>query len=199
MRGGPAEPGDIPAIFGQVREWLADNAGLELVVDDRSFAPRQNRRGNPPILGRLAYRGPTNPPTLPKVKIDPTADEVVVERPMRRPILHPYSDAPAAPTIACYSIVELLAEKLRVLVERCRPRDLYDIVHVYRHPDLLGRAPAVVAVLDQKCAHAGISTPRLDTILDSPYRTEIETEWSNMLGHQLPSLPPFQQFWGCAR
>jgi len=26
-------------------------------------------------------------------------------------------------------------------------------------------------------------------------RTELETEWENMLAHQLPSLPPFEQFW----
>lgn len=27
------------------------------------------------------------------------------------------------------------------------------------------------------------------------FRAEIETEWSNMLGHQLPFLPPFYDFW----
>lgn len=111
-------------------------------------------------------------------------------------MLHPYSDSPPRPwTVPCYTIVELLAEKLRALVERCRPRDLYDVIHVYRHPDLLGRAPDVVAVLGQKCAHAGIATPDLATIHTSPFRTEIEIEWSNMLAHQLPALPPFGQFW----
>jgi len=29
-----------------------------------------------------------------------------------------------------------------------------------------------------------------------PQRTELEQEWSNMLAHQLLSLPPFEQFWG---
>ena len=24
---------------------------------------------------------------------------------------------------------------------------------------------------------------------------ELESEWANMLGHQLPALPPFGQFW----
>jgi predicted nucleotidyltransferase component of viral defense system len=193
---GPDDPGRLQGIFAEVADWLSDRAGLEFVVDDRSFVRRRNRRGHPTTLGRPAYRGPTNPPTLPKVKIDLTTDEVLVHPAVHRSVLHPYSDAPAEPaTVACYTIVELLAEKLRALVERLRPRDLYDIVHVYRHPDLLGRAPAVVAALDQKCAHAAIAPPALATIHASPYRTEIEGEWANMLAHQLPALPPFGQFW----
>jgi len=36
----------------------------------------------------------------------------------------------------------------------------------------------------------------LDTIRSSAFRQEIEAEWENMLGHQLPRpLPPFAGFW----
>jgi hypothetical protein len=89
----------------------------------------------------------------------------------------------------------VLAEKLRALAERSRPRDLYDVVHVYRHPDLIGRAAAVLAILDQKCEHAGIAVPTADVIRSSPLRDELEQEWANMLAHQLPHLPPFAEFW----
>jgi hypothetical protein len=48
----------------------------------------------------------------------------------------------------------------------------------------------------QKCAHAGIAVPDADTIRASQYVDEIELEWENMLGHQLPRpLPPFAEFW----
>ena len=30
---------------------------------------------------------------------------------------------------------------------------------------------------------------------NKPERVELEAEWENMLGHQLPWLPPFEQFW----
>ena len=67
---------------------------------------------------------------------------------------------------------------------------------MHRHPDLLGQAPAVAAVLAQKCAHVGIDVPTATAIRESPFRTEIEAEWENMLGHQLPRpLPPFADFW----
>ena len=72
----------------------------------------------------------------------------------------------------CYSITELFAEKLRALAERCRPRDLYDVVHMHRHPDLIGRQRAVAAALARKCAHAGIGVPdpRHDPVVPVPRR-----------------------------
>lgn len=90
----------------------------------------------------------------------------------------------------------MFGEKIRALTERCRPRDLYDVIHMHRHPDLIGRARAVRSVLERKCEHAGIDVPTIEGIRSSPFRAEIESEWENMLGHQLPKpLVPFEGFW----
>ncbi len=195
--GGPETPEDLIPIFGTIAEWVREESGIELVVDETAFRRRQNRRGNPTTEGRIAYRGPNASRQLPKVKLDLTADEVVVEDAVARTVGHQYSDSPLPGDGAvCYSLVELFGEKLRALSERCRPRDLYDVVHMHRHPDLVGRNQAVPAVLAPKCAHAGIEVPTAETIRASPYRAEIEQEWANMLGHQLPRpLPPFDDFW----
>ncbi len=197
INGGPETPEALMAIFGRISGWLREEVGIDLVVEDASFRLRKNKRDHPTAQGRLPYRGPNRPPQLPKVKLDLTADEALVDQPEVRVIGHRYSDAPLPGDGAiCYSLVELFGEKLRALAERCRPRDLYDVVHMHRHPDLVGRAPEVAAVLAGKCAHAGIDVPNADTIRSSPYREEIETEWENMLGHQLPRpLPPFGDFW----
>lgn len=193
---GPDGPEQVTPIFREIATWLADEAGLELLVNERSFVRRRNLRGQDTMLGRVAYRGPSNPPTLPKLKIDVTANELVVNPPVRREVSHPYSDVPQpAGAIACYSIVDLLAEKLRALAQRCRPRDLYDVVFLFRHPDLLGRAGAVAVALEKKCMYVGIETPTLASIHATPYRAEVEAEWANMLDHQLPSLPGFDHFW----
>jgi predicted nucleotidyltransferase component of viral defense system len=195
--GGPEAPEDLVAIFAEIRDWLHEEVGVRLDVDERSFQRRQNLRGNPTTQGRLAYGGPNAPRQLPKVKIDITSDEVIVQRPVLRPIGHPYSDLlPADREISCYALTDLFAEKLRALSERCRPRDLYDVVHLHRHPDLIGRARDVASALERKCRHAGIEVPTLESIHASPFRDEIEREWGNMLGHQLPRpLPPFTLFW----
>jgi predicted nucleotidyltransferase component of viral defense system len=195
--GGPEEPDDLRQVFSQIAGWLREESGIELTIDETAFRRRQNKRGNPTTQGRISYRGPNPQHMLPKVKLDITADEVLVGQPVPRPIGHPYSDAPLpGGGVLCYSITELFAEKLRALAERCRPRDLYDVVHMHRHPDLIGRQRDVAAALARKCEHAGIDIPTVETIRSSPFRQEIETEWENMLGHQLPRpLPPFTGFW----
>jgi predicted nucleotidyltransferase component of viral defense system len=197
IEGGPEDPEELRAAFSEIADHLREESGIELTIDDIAFRRRRNRRGNPTTQGRIAYRGPNPQPVSPKVKIDITSDEVLAEQPVRRPIGHQYSDAPlTADGVTCYSLTELFAEKLRALTERCRPRDLYDVVHMHRHPDLIGTHRKVSATLARKCEHAGISVPRIDTIQSSPFREEIEREWANMLGHQLPQpLPPFASFW----
>ena len=196
INGGPETPEDLLPIFVQIRDWLPDHSGLEIVVDSTSFRRRRNRRGHPTTQGRVAYRGPLNPPSLPKIKFDLTSDEVFVGPAVRRPILHPYSDRDELEgEVLSYSIVELLAEKTRALAERCRPRDLYDVVNIRRHPELLGDPAPVLAVLDQKCAHVGIPIPNADTIKGSGFREELDQEWANMLAHQLPHLPDVAEFW----
>jgi hypothetical protein len=145
---------------------------------------------------RVGYRGPRNPPNLPKVKIDLTRDEVVVGPTDRRRVLHPYSDGEDLTVeVTTYGIIELLAEKIRALVERCRPRDLYDVINVYRHPELIQSPANVRDALRAKCEHAGIPVPEASSIHRSPFRDELEQEWSNMLAHQLPHLPAVGEYW----
>jgi predicted nucleotidyltransferase component of viral defense system len=132
VTGGPDEPGDLNRIFGEIAEWLREESGIELALGANAFKRKRNRRGNATTQGRIAYRGPNPPSVLPNAKIDITADEVLVHRPVRRPIGHQYSDTPLpVKGVRCYSLTELFGEKLRALTERCRPRDLYDVVHMH--------------------------------------------------------------------
>ena len=202
VEAGDLDPVVLTERFTEIGAWLYERCGLEIRVDEQSFRPRRNKRERPTIEGRIGYVGPLGSPSTPKVKLDLTADEVVVRPLERRPVFHPFTDAHAmaggsdhVAVVLSYSLPERMGEKLRALAERCRPRDLCDVIHTHRHPDLLGRADEVMAVLEQKCAHAGIDPPTLASIRATAFRAEIEAEWSNMLGHQLPFLPPFEEFW----
>jgi hypothetical protein len=131
------------------------------------------------------------------VRLNLTGDEVLARETVMRPIAHPYDDAlPAPAEVRCYSFEELFAEKLRAMGERSRPRDLYDIVNLYRRPDLRLRGEEIRVVLIEKCESKGVSVPSFASIETSEFIVELESEWENMLGHQLPALPPFGQFWG---
>jgi predicted nucleotidyltransferase component of viral defense system len=116
--------------------------------------------------------------------------------PLPREVHHPYSDEPEGGIhLLCYCYEEVFAERLRALAERERPRDLYDVVHLYRRDQERPDRTVVMATLEKKCAFKGIAVPTLAALEDNPQRDELESEWGNMLAHQLPTLPPFDKFW----
>ena len=94
----------------------------------------------------------------------------------------------------CYCYEEVFAEKVRALAERARPRDLYDVINLFRHDELHPAALVIRDALSKKCAFKGIAFPALGSL--SPLREELEADWIAMLAHQLPALPPVDAFWG---
>ena len=59
---------------------------------------------------------------------------------------------------------------MRALAERQRPRDLYDVVHLYRRQDLQPDRAVVRSTLARKCEFKGIPVPTFDALSDRPER-----------------------------
>ncbi|MDF1556150.1 MAG: nucleotidyl transferase AbiEii/AbiGii toxin family protein [Deferrisomatales bacterium] len=187
----------LVSTFHELAGWVYEEAGIECPVDTIRFEVYENPRGGVSATGKIGYRGPLqNRGDPPRVKFDLTIDEVLVLAPVPRRVHHPYSDLPAGGIeVVSYRFEEVFAEKVRALAERMRPRDLYDVIHLYRHDDMRPDRPLVLDTLGRKCAFKGIPVPTAEALRDRPERAELEAEWANMLAHQLPELPPFEQFW----
>ncbi len=187
---------EIVSWLSSICETLGNETGIEFPPEQIEFRAHPNPRGDVTLRGKVGYRGPLQPRTAPKIRFDLTTDEVIVHPPILRAIHHPYSDRPAHPArLHCYPIEEVLAEKTRAMSERGRPRDLYDIIRLFRHEGFRLDPAAVREVLAQKCAHRGLPVPALAMLEASPNRAELASEWANMLGHQLPALPPLESLW----
>jgi len=184
------------ATFGEVSAWIYEQSGIELPSDRLHFEVFRNRRDRQAGQGRVSYRGPIAPVSrdLPRIKLDLTSDEILVLPPIDRPVSHPYSDAPDGGIIArCYSYEEVFAEKMRALAERARPRDLYDVINLFRHDEFHAAPQAIHEALAKKCSFKGIAFPTLATL--TPLHEELMADWAVMLTHQLPALPPVEAFW----
>jgi len=183
-------------VLEEVVTWVAEQSGLTMPVDQIQIDIYANPRGRLSCQGKIAYRGPVSPTSSgwPKIKLDLTADEKLVLPAVRREVFHPYTDRPAEGLwINCYAYEEAFGEKLRALGERTRPRDLYDVVNLYRHSDSRPSASVLRDVLQQKCAYKASPVPTVDAL--APHRQALEAMWGDMLGHQLPVLPPLNDFW----
>ena len=192
------EEGFLRRALGEVIAWVADESGLVLPADQIGFDIHSNPRGRISCQGKVGYRGPVSPSSnaggWPKIKLDLTADERLVLPAVRREVFHPYTDRPEdGMWINSYAYEEAFGEKVRALGERTRPRDLYDVVNLYRHGDTRPSAAVLRDVLEQKCAYKSIALPTVEAL--EPHRADLEAMWANMLAHQLPVLPPVADFW----
>jgi predicted nucleotidyltransferase component of viral defense system len=187
----------LVSCFKEIAQWIYNETGIEIPQDLIRFDVYRNKRGFMSAQGRIGYRGPMQPRgDLPRIKLDLTTDEILVLDQVIKEVHHPYSDLPGdSIRIKSYCFEEVFAEKIRALAERERPRDLYDVVHLYRHDELDPDQSLILNTLEKKCAFKQIPVPTRDTFRNHPERDELESEWENMLAHQLPALPPFSQFW----
>lgn len=182
--------------FAEIASWVYENCGMEIPLDTIVFELYTNPRGKDSVAGKMGYRGPLGMRgSVPRVKLDLTCDECVVDQPVWCAVHHPYQDKNEAGIRAfSYSFTELFAEKIRALAERLRPRDLYDVVHLYRHEQGTCDRALVLETLQQKCRFKGIPIPTAKSLRHHPGRAELVSEWENMLAHQLPKLPPLDLF-----
>ena len=172
LAGAPVAPDDVGPVVGRVLARVSEESG----VDFAAMAPRfRSRPGGSSTEGTVYYRGPRGAPTPASIKLDLTSSEVVVEPPMLRDVAHPYSDGfPSANRVHCYSAEELFAEKLRAMAERSRPRDLYDIINLFRRPEFSADAPRVRRILIASASINRFRCPRSSRLR----RRSIEPNWS---------------------
>ena len=186
----------LTSVFRDISVWIYEKAGITLPSDKLRFEVFRNNRDRMAGEGRISYRGPIAPAArdLPRIKLDLTTDETLILPPIKRSVLHPYSDAPEQGIVArCYTYEEVFAEKVRALAERARPRDLYDVINLFRQDEFRPASTAIQKILAKKCLFKKIPFPTMETL--SPLKEQLIEDWAAMLRHQLPTLPPVDAFW----
>lgn len=186
-------------IFIEIAQWIYDNAGIELPQQGIEFEVFINTRNSTSVQGKLSYRGPIQRNLsivrLPRLKIDLTLDEPLILKPQIKNIDHPYSDLlEEGKKILAYSYEELFAEKLRALVQRLRPRDLYDVIHLFQQKDSNINVTLIRETLRKKCEIRSVPFPKIELIETHDNRRLLESEWQTQLRHQMPELPSFDLF-----
>lgn len=168
----------LQRIFTEVVEWVYEYSGIEMPANQQVFDIYTNPRGSVSCQGKLSYRGPVSPRSggWPRIKLDLTADERLVLPPVRATVFHPYSDEPQGGIRAlAYAYEEVFGEKVRALAERTRPRDLYDVINLFRNDSARPTAAVMLDVLRQKCEFKGIPVPCLADL--EAHRADLAGAW----------------------
>ncbi|MBY0314741.1 MAG: nucleotidyl transferase AbiEii/AbiGii toxin family protein [Bdellovibrionales bacterium] len=184
--------------FNEVADQLYSDTGIEFSKDKFKFKVIAKEDGKLSAQGVIHYNGPLRRKAggVATIKLDLTNDEIIVLESQKKKVDHPYSDEPKEGIFSqCYAFEEVIAEKVRALAQRARPRDVYDVVHFFRNRNMINNPQLVFNVLKKKCAFKNIDVPTFAFIEKHEKLQELEGQWVNMLAHQLPNLPPLESFW----
>jgi predicted nucleotidyltransferase component of viral defense system len=148
--------------------------------------------------GSVHPRNEAPPPPerwLTKVKVEVILYELMVFPVSNRTVVHPYSDklTDNAQQIPCYSLEEVLAEKIRSLIQRSytAPRDYYDIWYLTKHYIKLDYK-IIVEAFHKKLKFKGHTFSGVDQLLNADNDKAVKSAWVNSLRYQiLGELPDY--------
>lgn len=122
-----------------------------------------------------------------KIKLEVSTDEIILLDTVNLEIMHPYSDVlTGEKQSTCYSINEVVSEKLRALKQRSytAPRDFYDLYHLtesFSNEDW----DAVVPTFLKKMAHKNIVYKSPDDLIDASKIANVTRAWKTSVAHQI--------------
>lgn len=129
------------------------------------------------------------------IKLDISFSEKLILPIVYKKIFHNFSDNESiGQTIPVYSLDEVIAEKLRSLVQRNRPRDIYDIWTLNKH---FSEKQYVIIkeLLIKKAMDKNIVISGIDDFANPIKERKNKRAWQSSLGDHLPEnkLPDFDE------
>lgn len=122
------------------------------------------------------------------IKIEIIKYELLLFPPVQKKVLHAYSDklSDSANNIPCYSIEEVMSEKIRALMQRkyTAPRDYYDIWHLSRNYKLDNKK--IVKAFHEKVKYKNLEFTGIEQLINPRHEKILKHNWQNSLGHQIP-------------
>ena len=175
---------DIKAGFEEVFAYVREEANIPLTMQDWGI----HQTGN--INFYIAYVGPLGGFGDNKsVKVDVSRSELLCYPMQARKMFNAYSDQEDG-TILCYSLDEVMAEKMRSLLSRSQPRDYYDLWYL---SEVEGMEMADHKMeFEQKARLKGLDPDSLPEKLEAKIDV-FKSRWEKSMKDQIAQLPPFEQ------
>ncbi|MDX2248122.1 MAG: nucleotidyl transferase AbiEii/AbiGii toxin family protein [Bacteroidia bacterium] len=136
------------------------------------------------------YQGPLGGEKT--LKCDISSDEKICFDPVQKTIFDAYSDAEGTYPLQAYALEEALAEKVRCLLQRTIPRDLYDVWYLTEISGI--DIKEIAFAFQEKAVHKGLSPKTIFHVLEAK-KGKYQANWEKSLQHQIGELPEFEEVW----
>lgn len=174
----------IQDAFKVMFRYVREEANIPLAIEDFGI----HETGN--INFYISYVGPLGGIGANKrVKVDISRTEKLCFKLENRSIFDTYSDQEEC-TIQCYSLNEVMTEKMRSLLSRTQPRDYYDLWYL---SEAEGMEMAELRYeFEEKTRHKELDPNALQGKLEEK-ATVFKSRWAQSMKDQIADLPPFEQ------
>jgi len=178
---------DLDFTLLDTRRTNADFQAANITLAIRKM--EEHAGGNPTVY--VNYTGPLQASIASRfLKVDFSRDEVLVFPTEKRSVRSSYSDCQAQRAeLVVYSLEEIMAEKLRSLLTRTEPRDLYDIHYLLTNHMI--DVERMVFGMAPKFEAKGLVVVDLRTVLMRRQPT-FQQLWQSRLNGQMPEIPELE-------
>jgi Uncharacterized conserved protein len=190
---------DIGDAVGRAQTMARAYSPIEMSVR-KKIHKAPHPRGQQDFIVDVTF--PWHPRSLCPVKVEITRDEPLLLPAVRHPILHGYSGEVLDASIAVYAIEEIIAEKLRTILqahERIkqrqwvtrRGRDYFDLWRLLTDPSMDVKETLIPSLLMRKVAVRNVSYRSPDDFFPKELLDDARRHWTTSLAALVPELPPF--------
>ena len=170
--------------FDTVFEYILEEANIPLTIVDN------NEHGDGGINFYIGYIGPLGGQGSHKrVKVDISRSEELEFKPILQPVILSYSDQENH-KLLCYSLEEVLVEKMRAIMQRMQARDYYDIWYLLEIHDM--DIEFYVNEFQAKCKSKGLDPKQFFNKLEQR-KTSYKGRWKQSMADQINDLPDFDK------
>jgi uncharacterized protein len=170
--------------FEQVFGYIQEGANIPLAIVDK------NEHQDGGINFYISYIGPLGGSGAHKrIKIDIARSETLVFDPVVKDAILSYSDQ-IPHHLLCYSLEEVLVEKLRSVMQRMQARDFYDLWYLLQIQGM--NAEILIEEFKAKCEAKGLKPENFAARLEQRL-PQYRARWEQSLSEQILDLPDFGQ------
>ncbi|MFZ1683739.1 MAG: nucleotidyl transferase AbiEii/AbiGii toxin family protein [Candidatus Zixiibacteriota bacterium] len=178
--------------FARLAQGVIETFGVRMRVVEYSQYPG---KGDTIVSAqlKLGYDGPLQKSSGQKnnIKVDLSFDESIVEARQTLAVTSSYADDSIA-SIPVYTLAEILAEKIRSILQRGKSRDFYDVWCLLKLYQDRFAIEAVWPIFVEKLEAKELRVPRsVEDFLLEARVSAARQFWEKGIAHQVSSLPDF--------
>ncbi|MCB0715919.1 MAG: nucleotidyl transferase AbiEii/AbiGii toxin family protein [Chitinophagaceae bacterium] len=177
----------IKAAFNELIEWVYEESRISLSVQNEM----QHTTGN--FNFYLSYTGPLGGAGTNKdIKVDISKDELIYYTPEEKKIINTYSDLEKKYSTLCYSLGEVIAEKMRSILQRTAPRDIYDLWYLFEVEGQ--KIEDHIFAFQDKTKMKDYDPNKLINVIEQKEKI-FAKHWKDHLANQMTEIPDFPDVW----